>query len=130
MGDSKRSGAEPEWFTEGPLSQSDTIELHGFECLQKSKSGSKEERLLGSSGASAASARDEARTLQQQPNSSSKKTQVVVTETAAVPRESKEEEPSVFSDAGQCFVCPAHHFPSCFFALKPSEMLLLPLLDH
>jgi len=23
--------AEPEWFTEGPMSQSDTIELHGFD---------------------------------------------------------------------------------------------------
>lgn len=111
MGDSKRSGAEPEWFTEGPLSQSDTIELHGFECLQKSAS---KERMLGSSGASAASARDEARTLQQQPNSSSKKTQVVVMETAAVPRESKEAEPSVFSDAGQFFVFPAHHFHLAF----------------
>ena len=26
--------AEPEWYTEGPVSQSDTIELHGFDGLR------------------------------------------------------------------------------------------------
>ena len=27
------TGAEPEWFTEGPISQSDTIELRGFDTV-------------------------------------------------------------------------------------------------
>ena len=33
--------AEPEWYTEGPVSQSDTIELHGFDGLRmRNASGS------------------------------------------------------------------------------------------